>query len=182
MTVIALSDPAAALDAAFTVALQSASAGTLDFMQVIALADRLNAAGRITDVVKLYQTWLAHHQTQVNHIIQFNLGVMLSQLNQHAAAEAAYRDAITLKPDFAQAWFNLGAVIERLGRKDNALIIWQCMLDHPLATPDLNRDLYLLVVNGMGRLLEEMREFQRAEAKLLASLQCDPAQPKVIQH
>jgi predicted O-linked N-acetylglucosamine transferase (SPINDLY family) len=56
------------------------------------------------------------------------------------------------------------------------------MLDHPLATPELNRDLYLLVVNGMGRLLEEMREFERAEAKLLASLQCDPVQPKVIQH
>jgi predicted O-linked N-acetylglucosamine transferase (SPINDLY family) len=182
MTVVALSDPAAELDAAFAGALQLAAAGRLEPLPAITLADRLNAAGRTSEAIRLYQTWLANHQTAANPIIQFNLGVMLSQQNQPAAAEAAYRAAIMLKPDFAQAWFNLGAIIERLGRKENALVIWQCMLDHPLATPELNRDLYLLVVNGMGRLLEEMREFERAEAKLLASLQCDPAQPKVIQH
>ena len=182
MTVVALSDSALALDATLAAALQRASAGQLETMQAIALADRLNTAGRAGDVVTLYQTWLAHHQTAANHIVQFNLGVTLSQLNQFAAAEAAYRAAIQLKPDFAHAWFNLGAIVERQGRKENALTLWQCMLDHPLATPELNRDLYLLVVNGMGRLLEEMREFERAEAKLLASLQCDPVQPKVIQH
>ena len=182
MTVVALSDPSVELDVAFANALSLAAAGRLDTMPVITLADRLGSAGRTADVIRLYQTWLAHHQTASNHIIQFNLGVMLSQQNQLAAAEAAYRAAILLKPDFAQAWFNLGAIIERLGRKDNALIIWQCMLDHPLATPEINRDLYLLVVNSMGRLLEEMREFERAEAKLQASLECDPAQPKVIQH
>ena len=182
MTVVALSDPAVELDAALANALHLATAGRLDPLPVITLADRLSNSGRVPDVIRLYQTWLAHQQTPVNHIIQFNLGVILSQQNQLAAAEAAYRAAIMLKPDFAQAWFNLGAIIERLGRKENALVIWQCMLDHPLATPDQNRELYLLVVNGMGRLLEEMREFERAEAKLLASLQCDPAQPKVIQH
>ncbi len=182
MTVVALSDPAVELDAALANALHLATAGRLDPLPVITLADRLSNSGRVPDVIRLYQTWLAHQQTPVNHIIQFNLGVTLSQQNQMAAAEAAYRAAIMLKPDFAQAWFNLGAIIERLGRKENALVIWQCMLDHPLATPDQNRELYLLVVNGMGRLLEEMREFERAEAKLLASLECDPAQPKVIQH
>ncbi len=178
MTAIELHD----LDAELEATLATTRAGRLDFMQAINLADRLNAARRYADVVKLYQIWLAHHQSPASHIVQFNLGVTLSQLNQLAAAEAAYRAAIMLKPDFAQAWFNLGAVIERQGRKDNALTIWQSMLDHPLATPELNRDLYLLVVNSMGRLLEEMREFDRAEAKLLASLQADPAQPKVIQH
>lgn len=182
MTVIAVADPDSALSAELVLALQASALGKLEPMQAIILADRLAAAGRVADVIKLYQTWLAHHNSAFSHIIQFNLGVMLAQTNQLEAAEAAYRAAITLKPDFAQAWFNLGAIIERIGRKESALTIWQCMLDHPLATPELNRDLYLLVVNGMGRLLEEMREFERAEAKLLASLQCDPDQPKVIQH
>ena len=163
-------------------ALKSATDGQLDPMKVIAFADRLNAAQRHLDVINLYQAWLAHHSTTVNHIIQFNLGVTFAQLNQLSAAEAAYRAAIMLKPDFAQAWFNLGAIIERLGRKDHALTIWQSMLDHPLATQETNRDLYLLVLNGMGRLLEEMRQFDKSEAKLLNSLKTDPDQPKVIQH
>jgi predicted O-linked N-acetylglucosamine transferase (SPINDLY family) len=170
------------LDTALAAALQLAAAGQLDAMQAIAFADRLNAAQRHGDVVRFYQTWLAHHATPINHVIQFNLGVTLAQQNQLPEAETAYRVAINQKPDFVQAWFNLGAILERQGRKEHALTIWQSMLDHPLATPRMNRDMYFLVVNGMGRLLEEMREFERAEAKLLASLQADPAQPKVIQH
>ena len=174
-------DPAS-LDAAFADGLRAANAAGLEAMQCIALADRLNAAGRQADVVSLYQAWLASNTSPASHVIQFNLGVTLSQSERLAEAEAVYRAAILQKPDFSQAWFNLGAVVERLGRKEHALTIWQSMLDHPLAGPGLNRDLYLLVVNGMGRLLEEMREFERAEEKLLASLQCDPDQPKVIQH
>lgn len=92
--------------------------------------------------------------------------VTLGQLNRLPEAGAAYREAIKLKPDFGQAWFNLGSTLERLGRKEHALTIWQSMLDHPLATPGSDPALYLLVVNGMGRLLEEMRQFERAEAKL----------------
>lgn len=34
----------------------------------------------------------------------------------------------------------------------------------------------------MGRLMEEARQLNSAEAKLLASLHADPQQPKVIQH
>ena len=146
-------DPAS-LDAAFADGLRAANAAGLEAMQCIALADRLNAAGRPADVVSLYQAWLASNTSPASHVIQFNLGVTLSQSERLAEAEAVYRAAILQKPDFSQAWFNLGAVVERLGRKEHALTIWQSMLDHPLAGPGLNRDLYLLVVNGMGRLLD----------------------------
>ena len=154
----------------------------LEPMKLLEEAERLNAAHRYPEVIQLYQTWLSHCNSPINHVIQFNLGVALSQVEQLAAAEKAYRDAIALKPDLAQAWFNLGSVIERQHRPENALTIWQSMLDHPLASPDLNRDLYLMVLNSMGRLLEETRQFEAAEAKLFASLQADPEQPKVIQH
>ncbi len=39
-----------------------------------------------------------------------------------------------------------------------------------------------MVVNSMGRLLEETRKYDAAEQKLLTSLQADPTQSKVIQH
>jgi len=73
-------------------------------------------------------------------------------------------------------------VIERQGRKPQALVIWQSMIDHPLVSPDREREMYLMVRNNMGRLCEELREFSQAEQHLEASLRCDPDQPKVIQH
>jgi predicted O-linked N-acetylglucosamine transferase (SPINDLY family) len=154
----------------------------LDATQLITLADRLNAEQRFADVAALYRAWLLRNNTPLNYIIQFNLGVTLSSLEQLPEAEVAYRAAIMQKTDFVQAWFNLGSVMERTARAENALRVWQSMLDHPLVGPELNRELYLMVLNAMGRLQEEQREFEAAEAHLRASLECDPEQPKVIQH
>lgn len=170
------------LDLSLSNALRLAEQATLEPMTLIAIAERLGLAGRHADAAKLYQLWLSHCTSAADYIVRFNLGVTLSQLERLAEAEKAYRDAVYRKPDFVQAWFNLGAVIERQGRADNALIIWQSMLDHPLVGPQLNRDLYLMVLNSMGRLMEENRQFEAAEAKLRASLEADPEQPKVIQH
>ena len=39
-----------------------------------------------------------------------------------------------------------------------------------------------MVLNSLGRLLEQLRELERAEAVLRTSLRLDPQQPKVIQH
>lgn len=155
---------------------------TVDAMALIAQAEQLATAGRPQAAVVVYQHGLEVVAPDLRHIVLFNLGVLLATLDRLAEAEQTYRNAILIKPDFAQAWFNLGALVERLGRKEHALTIWQSMLDHPLVGPLQQRDLYLMVVNGMGRLLEEMRQFERAEAKLLQSLQTDPHQPHVIQH
>lgn len=170
------------LDATYAETLELIKRAAIEPMKLLELAEKFNAARRYSDVAQLYQTWLSHCSSPVNYVIQFNLGVTLSQIDQFPAAEKAYRDAINLKPDLPQAWFNLGSVIERQHRPENALTIWQSMLDHPLVGPQQNKDLYLMVLNSMGRLMEEIRQFDEAEAKLFASLQADPAQPKVIQH
>lgn len=170
------------LDSAFALALQLAERVALEPLQLIATADRLNAAQRFTDVATLYQRWLAHCSSSVNYIVQFNLGVTLSLLAQLPAAENAYRAAIAQNPEFAQAWFNLGSVLERQQQPQEALAIWQSMLDKPLVSAQGSRELYLMVCNSMGRLLEETRQLQPAEAMLRTSLEVDPAQPKVIQH
>lgn len=170
------------LDHALAAARLLVADGTLDLMTVIRLADRLNVAGRLLDVVNLYRAWLAATKSPVAHIARFNLAVTLVALERLPEAEDAYRTSIYEQPDFAQSWFNLGSVIERQKRPDQALAIWQSMLDHPLVGPDKNRELYILVLNSMGRLLEETRQLNRSEEKLLASLLTDPEQPKVIQH
>lgn len=173
---------AADLDTALAEARSLAAADALDPMAVIGLADRLGGAGRTAEVVDFYQLWLQHTHSPLAHIVRFNLAVALTQIDRFAEAEESYRKAIFEKPDFVQAWFNIGTVIERQGRAPQALAVWQSMLDHPLVGPQLNRDLYILVLNSMGRLQEENRNFHAAEEKLAASLSVDPDQPKVIQH
>jgi predicted O-linked N-acetylglucosamine transferase (SPINDLY family) len=150
--------------------------------EVLAAAERLAAAGELARARVLYEAWLAEATSPLAHIIRFNLAVLCGQQDDLPAAETHYRTAIYAKPDFVQAWFNLGTVIERQGRKPQALVIWQSMIDHPLVSPDREREMYLMVCNNMGRVCEELREFRQAEQHLEASLRCDPDQPKVIQH
>lgn len=170
------------LDVMLAAALQLAEGVALEPMKLLETADRLNGAQRITDVAALYQRWLQHCHSSVNYIIQFNLGVTLSQLGQVQAAENAYRAAIAQNPEFAQAWFNLGTLLERQHKPQEALATWQSMLDNRLVDTAQSRELYLMTCNNLGRLLEETRQLQASEAILRASLEADPAQPKVIQH
>ncbi|KQQ65585.1 acetylglucosamine transferase [Pseudomonas sp. Leaf127] len=170
------------LDAVFASALQRAERVALEPMQLLQIADQLNAAQRPHDVATLYQRWLGHCHSAINYIIQFNLGVTLSGLGQIDAAEQAYRAAIAQNPEFAQAWFNLGSLQERQLKPQEALATWQSMLDKRLVDAQQSRDLYVLTCNNLGRLLEETRQLQPAEAILHTSLLADPVQPKVIQH
>lgn len=170
------------LDVVLATALQLAERVALEPLKLLSTVDRLNTALRFADVAALYQHWLGHCQSSVNYIIQFNLGVTLSQLEQLSAAENAYRAAIAQSPEFAQAWFNLGSVLERQKKPQDALATWQSMLDKKLVSAQETRELYLMVCNNLGRLLEETRQLQPAEAILRTSLEVDPAQPKVIQH
>ena len=145
-------------------------------------AEDLKAQGRWQEAVQRYHAAIAADTGAFKHIYWFNLGVLLSENNALADAENAYRSAIYIKPDFVHAWFNLGSAVERGGRKPQAAIIWQSMLDHPLVSRSKEVDMYLMVLSAQGRMHEEMREYEKAEAFLLESLLTQADQPKVIQH
>jgi predicted O-linked N-acetylglucosamine transferase (SPINDLY family) len=151
-------------------------------LNVINEAEALQVSGRWKEATQIYQTALAGPPSAHSHVYWFNLGVLYSQNNAQQEAEDAYRSAIYTKPDFIQAWFNLGASVERAGRKTHAITIWQSMLDHPLVSRTQEVDMYIMVLNAMGRIHEEMRLFEASEKFLFESLQTQPDQPKVIQH
>jgi predicted O-linked N-acetylglucosamine transferase (SPINDLY family) len=151
-------------------------------LNVIHEAEALQNSGRWKEAALIYQTALAGPPSAFSHVYWFNLAVLYGQNNSQQEAEDAYRSAIYTKPDFIQAWFNLGASVERAGRKTHAITIWQSMLDHPLVTRTKEVDMYIMVLNAMGRIHEEMRLFEASEKFLLESLQTQPDQPKVIQH
>jgi tetratricopeptide (TPR) repeat protein len=53
--------------------------------------------------------------------VWFDLGVVRQDLRDHAGAATAYRKAIALKPDYAEAALNLGIVLQECGDLDSAM-------------------------------------------------------------
>jgi tetratricopeptide (TPR) repeat protein len=53
--------------------------------------------------------------------VWFELGLARQDLRDHEGAAAAYRKAIELKPDYAEAALNLGTVLQESGDMDNAM-------------------------------------------------------------
>lgn len=149
---------------------------------LLTLADQLGVAQRSEDVIALYEHWLAHCTSAVDHVVHFNLGFARTQAERLAEAETSYRAALARVPRFPQAAFNLAALVERLGRPEEALALWQDMLDRGIVEPEATRELYVLTCNSLGRLREQTRDFAGGEAALRESLRALPAQPKAIQH
>jgi CRISPR-associated protein Csy1 len=53
-------------------------------------------------------------------VYAYTLGLVLQDLRDHLGAAASYRDAIRLRPGFAEAWNNLGLALQDAGRLDDA--------------------------------------------------------------
>jgi predicted O-linked N-acetylglucosamine transferase (SPINDLY family) len=154
----------------------------LTLVALMALADQLVGAGRGAEAAQLYRDWIGRDRSPARYIAQFNLGVLLVNLNDQAGAEQAYRAALALAPHFIQAHLNLGTVLERQGRPDEALPAWRTAL--ALASPDEpdHKVLRIHALNNLGRLLEIQRDNTGALQMLTDSLALDPAQPKAIAH
>ena len=125
--------------------------------------------------VSAYRGWLAANATSPQRFAAwFNLGALLGNQGDRAAAMIAYRQALALKPDLHQAAVNLGLALEADGRADDALAQWGGALQADAARTAL--------LNQRGRLLESRKHYAEAERELHASLLTDPRQPDVIQH
>jgi predicted O-linked N-acetylglucosamine transferase (SPINDLY family) len=134
----------------------------------------------------LYETWVAHCQSAAHKpVALFNWGTVLGSLRRHEAAEAAYRQALALKPDFAQARLNLAHQFEHLGRSEDALATWREVYEGAAQMDCIGADpldLQLHALNNSARVLEVMKRLPEAEALMRRSLELQPQQPDVIQH
>ncbi|MGR0481409.1 MAG: tetratricopeptide repeat protein [Candidatus Electronema sp. V4] len=86
----------------------------------------------------------------------YNLGWLLAtKLNRYDEAEAAYRKAIEIRPDYALFWKSLGRLIERLERFDEAETAYKKALE---IKPD-----YDWLWHKLGLLLERLERYEEAE-------------------
>jgi predicted O-linked N-acetylglucosamine transferase (SPINDLY family) len=170
--------PAAAALSEFDRELALACSGTMALADLMNRAQALTQAGRAQDAAALYEGWIGHTVSPMQHVACFNWGTLLGGLGRNAEAERAYHRALALSPGFLQARLNLGHQLEQLGRPDEAIAQWQMVVDRH----DAELDLHLHALNNMARLYEQLRRYEHAERCMRASLERKAAQNDVIQH
>lgn len=156
--------------------------GQLSLLQLFEAANQLSAEGQNALAAVLYQTWLKRNRTTHDHLVYFNLGVILFSENDLAGAKEAYSHALHRDPGFLQPRFNLGLVYERLGQSDAATAQWLWIESHASASQPEQRPLLLLALNNLGRHYEDKGRYAEALAALTKSLRIEPNQPDAIHH
>ena len=169
-------------DEKFASKLLQAWAGTMSFPELIEFTSVLENQKLGPLAAVLYQTFLSKTDSPYAHAVNFNLGVTLSNENDFAGAEAAYRRAIEIYPAFAQPRLNLGTVYERTKQLDKAIEQWQWVaLNIPPGLPE-NKPLLLMALNNLGRVLDTGKQLEEALGYLTRSLAIEPNQRDVIHH
>ena len=78
-----------------------------------------------------------------------NLGMNYDELGRHSDAIEAYKQAILIKPDYAEAHLGLGLTYLNLGDKSSALVEYKILkyLDTELANKLLNYIYIIILAN-----------------------------------
>lgn len=166
----------------FTDFLTLASMGQLRLDQLLYQCDVLHSAGRIKDVIHLYQQWIQNTDAPNKELALFNYGSALQNIGQTNLAEAAYRECVQLNPKLVQASINLGLVLERQGLDDQAIEEWTTVVAKGLLHTSEDKSMEVMALNHIGRVYEKLKKYDLAEQALTQSLQLDPKQHGVIQH
>jgi predicted O-linked N-acetylglucosamine transferase (SPINDLY family) len=153
----------------------------LDFSELLNSTAEMDVAGLPHLSAVLYQTWLSRNVSPYAHLANFNLGATLTNLNDLAGAEAAYRRAIAMAGDFTHPHLNLGLLLERAGKHVEAVAQWQWIVDNA-RRDDVNLPLVVLALNHLGRVQEGLKQLLIATEHLTESLRLDPNQPDVLHH
>jgi len=156
--------------------------GPLGLAEVIVRADAAKAQGRLDLAIAQYQEALPWFIEEPLSILLFNLAACHAEAGQLKDAEERYTQAVTMRPRFKQAWYNLGSIRERQNNAENAVRVWQSIIDSQLCSAADDPGFYCMTLNSIGRVLETLRRYPEAEAALRQSLACDPQQPKVVSH
>jgi tetratricopeptide (TPR) repeat protein len=127
---------------------------------MFAQALAFHRAGRLDEAVEFYGRILAVADLPAVHS---NLGVALASLGRFAEAEAAYRRAIALAPDYAQAHNNLGNALKALDRLDEAAAAFRRAIALQANYPEAYSNLGVALM-GLGRLEEAEVAYRHAIA------------------
>lgn len=166
----------------FLSALQKATAGTLGLAELINTANALSEAGAGDQAQQLYKVWGALNPTHPQlYVAHFNRGCLQTQAGDLAGAIEALTASITLDPEFMPGYINLGGVLERSGKPDEAIALWQTGLEKVSAITGQGVGYKLSTLKQLARILADTQKIEAAEAVLRETLSLDPTQRDVIE-
>lgn len=79
----------------------------------------------LTIILLATPTLLAAPPISTEAILQYNQGIDYYKIGQYNEAIAAFREAIRIAPDYIDAYYNLGSVLEYLQQYDAALVVFK---------------------------------------------------------
>ncbi len=159
-----------------------AGMGKLRLDQLMYKCDALQVEKRAIESAHLYRQWIEHSDDSQKYLALFNYGSVLQTLGMADLAEEAYRLCVATEPKLAQAHINLGLVLERKGQNQQALDQWSNVVAQSLVNPTSDKLMEVTALNHIGRVYENLKQYEMAEQALRRSLQIDPKQSGVIQH
>lgn len=159
-----------------------ATLAVLSITDLIGIAEELSRSNSSAELADLYRTWIVHANSPLAFIARFNLGRILSDAGDLSGAEQVYREALAQNPQFPQAKLNLGSVLERSGRPEEAIAEWEQALGVITSAGTPDTALLKHVLNSLGRLFEQQHRYAEAEAMLTRSLAVQPDQDEVLHH
>ena len=155
--------------------------GMLALPDLLVVTERLISCGNAPLAIDLTRLWLERTPSSpVAYLVWFQLGTMLALAGRHDEVEPAFRESLRLDPTFARASFALGQELERQGRVDEAIDLWlevEPRID--VSNPD-DLALAVVVLNNLGRILDDRHRYLEAEQALAKSLARNPDQPIVV--
>jgi len=170
------------LQQSFVTNLALAENDQLPMGQLFTLADTFNSSGSSELAINLYKSWVTHTSDPNKVLAMFNHASLLQSTGKTQEAEILYRECLQLRPYFAQPCINLGLILERRGERQQALVIWRDFLSQHVGNENVTDELQVTAWNHIGRVHEDLKQYQLAEEALVQSLSINPNQTGVIQH
>jgi predicted O-linked N-acetylglucosamine transferase (SPINDLY family) len=180
-----LSVPAAHADAWVAALARAGQPASMGLAELMGEAARWQSLGLADAAATLYATWVAASDSPLRSVACYNWGTLLGALQRPAEAERVYRQALEIKPNFAQARLNLGHQLEHLGRVEEALSAWREVAEDIHGLDSVGGDpleLRLHAMNNIARLLEVQKRFAESQGWMRRSLELKPDQSDVMQH
>ena len=134
---------------------------SLNFQQTIQRAQQAQRACRVKEAEQLYRQALVLKPRNVDVITE--LGALLFQSGQTAAALAEFRRAVEIEPDSLPASNNLGLVLQTSGQFDQAIEIYRKAIQRHPRVAELPYNLGV-ALHAAGRLDEAAAAFEQALA------------------
>ncbi len=170
-------------NAAFVTVLVRARTQQLSLAELFQIAEGMSAAGQTAQAIEVYKTWIAFNDSNpLLHLAYFNFAVSLSKSGDMAGTLNALRAALKISPEFGQAHVNLGRALEDCGLTGQAVLQWRSYVDATAGvTPDKIAH-RLIVLQHIGRVLENAGKLEDAEAALWQAMELQPHRTEAAQH